>query len=101
MSLRSCLCMNRLENDLFYPRSLQLRINRRRTVGFNRQRKLGLPWRGDPEGLLDRPGTGLQRPPCLDVSSCSISSSPALFWKRLIRFTTRGDICVRTQGWPP
>lgn len=65
------------------------------------RKKRDLPCSGEPDGLLDRPGTGLQRPPCLDVSSCSISSSPALFWKRLMRLTTRGDMCVRTQGCPP
>lgn len=83
-----------------------------------------LPCNGDPEGLLDRPGMGLQRPPMPPppkmqplparlpapapppkaaalFSSCSISSNPALFWKRDIRFTTRGDMWVRAHGAPP
>lgn len=80
------------------------------------------PCSGDPEGLLDRPGMGLQRPPmpappppprmqplppapppnaAALFSSCSISSRPALFWKRDIRLTTRGDMWVRAQGAPP
>jgi len=79
--------------------------SRERLLDNVNEKKIGkkrdLPWSGEPDGLLERPGTGLQRPPCLVVSSCSISSNPALFWNRLMRFTTRGDMCVRTQGWPP